>query len=130
MGCKDGYVRMYADASETDTGEEIDNYVLIGPFRVWNGWEQGIVQELDAVLANDSGDVTWSLYVGDTAEAAATSTSAFATGTWSAGLNYKVRPRAAGDWAVLRLESADTNRGWAMEHVLAVLEQRGEQKKY
>ena len=125
LGCRDGYVRRYRDEWETDGGTEITSYVEIGPFRLWtDDVTCGLIQQVDAVLAEDSGDVTLSVFVGKTPEAAVDA-SAFASKTLSEGRNNTWRPRARGAAAILRLENADTDRAWALESLTLIIEKAG-----
>lgn len=137
VGCRDGYLRRFDHNAEDDDGDSFTSRVLIGPLRLGsNDWSRGLVESLIAVLGESSGNVTWSVFVGDTAEAAYKSYSdvtilgsgsAFATGTWIAGRNYTVRPQAGGYAAYLLLSASGV--AWAMEQVVAMFEQLGEVRK-
>ena len=85
--------------------------------------EVGVLMALDAVIAEDSGDVTWGVYPGLTFEAAA-GASVVETGTWAAGLNATVRPVGRGQAFMLRLTGA-TDRKWAFERAVATIRQAG-----
>jgi hypothetical protein len=71
LGCRDGYVRNYDKLNETDDGTEINSYVDIGPFALGDDYQSGMLAELIGVLGQDSGDVTWSVRVAESAEEAA-----------------------------------------------------------
>ena len=71
MGCRDGYVRNYNSYAETDDGTEIESYVDIGPFQLADDYQSGMLNEIVGVLGQNSGDVTWSVRVADSAEEAA-----------------------------------------------------------
>lgn len=129
VGCKDGYIRTFEDAAETDEGTEIDSYVFIGPFRVGNSlYHEGILKSLDAALSEDSGSVDWSVQVGNTNENAARN-SATTSGTWATtgGMQYTSYPRARGGSAVVKLANS-TTRKWALEGITAVVERIGKQR--
>lgn len=115
LGGRNGLVKRYRANSETDAGTEITSYVLFGPMRL-GGDEQydGIWAELQGTLGSESGQVTWGIYPGDTAEQAVKA-GARVTGTWSGGLNAISHPRVRGSYAALRLENADADRAWTYE---------------
>jgi hypothetical protein len=74
-----------------------------------------MLAELLGTLAEGSGNVSWTIYTGKTAEEALAATS-FLTGTWKAGRNLTTRPRARGDSLVLKLTgTADST--WAVEEM-------------
>ncbi|MEM6362814.1 MAG: hypothetical protein AAF745_00195 [Planctomycetota bacterium] len=123
----DGNIRKVDGAD--DDGQSIDSHLLIGPVKLGSLNFFGIVNTLHGVLANDSGNVTWRLIVGDSAEVvtdsgksaieAFQSGSDFSSlirsvGTWSAGRSRTSRPRARGLWACVWIQS--TNQ-WALEGV-------------
>jgi hypothetical protein len=129
LGGSDGYIRYYSPTSETDDGSEIEAWVNIGPIRMSNDPAgQGMVSQLDGVLSETSGQVTWSLMPGATGEAAAKAT-ALATGTWSAGLNYREHPRVSGAAMVLRVENAETDRRWNLEEASMIRQPAGDRTK-
>lgn len=126
LGCRDGYIREYDPICQTDDGTAIVSYVDIGPFRLSDDWGDGMLADLVSVMARDSGDVVWKLYVGNTAEdtlrGGADDTlgvNEFAYGVWAgAGLQRKSRPRAKGGSARLRLRNYE-NSAWSMETITA-----------
>lgn len=129
----DGYIRYVG--GENDDGTVISSHILIGPFRIGRPVDFGITHALFGILGSGSGDVTWRLLVGDTAEGvsddgkvaiaasmAGTDYDQYvaASGVWSAGRSKASWPRARGVWAVLWLEGSSA---WAFEAaVLEVIE--------
>lgn len=120
LGGQDGYVRRFDEGADDDDEQAFTSYVDIGPFRMNADGYEGLFQMMDAIIAKQSGDITWALYTGNTAEATAGS-SAVATGTLSLlstrGRNYRLRPRRRGAWGMLRLSG--NNVSWAVEQLLA-----------
>jgi hypothetical protein len=123
-GGMEGFVFKHSQTLATDHNGDVSDagtvsvssHVLLGPFMIGGGdYYNGILSEIIAVLAEDSGQVAWDLFVADTAEAAYDSGGAFASGTWRAGRNHLERPRARASAGVLRISS--TSR-WAMESIL------------
>jgi hypothetical protein len=132
FGCYDGYIRITKDANALDDGQEIDSCVVIGPIRLWDDYSIGSLVELIGTVAEGC-KVDWELRVADTPEAVM-SAAAFKTGTWTAGLNYKDRPRAKGGCFTLKIKKGtladgETRAHWALERILAVIEQAGRQRK-
>lgn len=127
MGCRDGYVRRFREDQETDETTAITNYVNIGPYPVSPPGLDGLTNSLVAVMGEDGGDVTGSIYVGKTPEAAVNA-SAYGSKTWTEGLNYTFRPRARGAAMIVRIAGSGTRR-WAMERVTAECEVLGIQRK-
>jgi hypothetical protein len=121
VGGRDGYVRQYDDNANTDDGEDIEGTCLIGPIQCGGLNLDGLVRELVGLLTKESAEVTWSLHIGRTAEEALNA-AASASGTWSGGLNYTVRPRRRGAVAFLKLTG--TGR-WEFESADVVTEQLG-----
>jgi hypothetical protein len=129
LGCRDGYIRHFHENYETDQGTTIDDYILLGPFRIWDDYSKGVLNEIVAVIAKDSGNVTWTVYKAETHEDVVTA-SAFKTGTFTSGLQYRVRPKAGGGSAMIRLEGATANRSWELERLHIVVRSGGEQRNY
>jgi len=128
LGCKDGYIRKYADSAETDDGTEIESWITIGPIRTGgDDYRTGIVGELIGVLGEDSGDVDWNIQVADTAEAVVFKTGT-ASGTFSAGISNSQRPRLRGGSFILKLENGETDRSWSIERMSAVIFPAGKQR--
>lgn len=128
MGCRDGYIRHYDDTHETDEGYEIESYVAFGPFPLGRtAIDEGLLAEVVVTAAEDSGPISWWLYVGDSPQACFEASVA-ETGMFQAGRNYVERPRRRGSWAMLVLGNGATDRPWALESVHAVLLPRGRQR--
>ena len=70
-GHEDGYVRYFDSNSDEDDGVAINSYVFMGPFQAERGQYPFILQSLQMVLAKDSDDVSFKVYVGNSAEDAA-----------------------------------------------------------
>lgn len=129
LGCYDGKIRRYNRHARFDDASAISSAVLIGPFALGDGYNDGILNRMKAVLGESSGDVTWELFVGDTAEEVSLraqygtqsgfTATADSTGTWSGGDNYRdlaMLDNARGAAAVLKLSSTNA---WTMERLIA-----------
>lgn len=121
IGSWDGFVRKIDPLAEDDDGHPINSEVWIGPFLTKYGDEVGL-QEVQFVLAEDSGPVGWEVYVGQTAEGALEST-AVASGTATAGRNFTEPVSRRGYAAYLRLVGKGVR--WAMEFARAVVDTAG-----
>lgn len=129
LGGRDGYIRKYSPYFETDGGNQIDSYVMLGPIRMGgNDYEDGMISEIYGKLAEDSGDVDWGIYTADTAEGAVMASTAAASGTWVAGLNYKEHPRVRGGSMIVKLSGAESVK-WAYESGSVIREYAGRSRK-
>ncbi len=132
FGCKDGFLRKFSDAATDDDGTGIESHVLIGPIRLPSeDLSDGLLSEIHGVLGAGSGDVSWGIVTGSTAESAesaavdavgGTTTGVVASGTFSAGRGGANRPRSRGAWVVIWLHS---HAVWAYEAIVLKLEQLG-----
>ena len=113
FGGNDGYLRHLQTTLDQDDGSTISSHIVFGPFALGDskGVTEGKLTSLCAALARGSGDVTWSVHVGQTAEDAVNA-AARESGTWTgysdAGLQYKAHPRARGAFATVKITSAGT----------------------
>ncbi len=123
LGSRDGYLRRFDSAASDDDGFQFNSHILYGPFRLGGLTRNGNLAELQIVLDDNSGDVDWDVFVGDSAEDAFSSAS-FDSGTVSAGRNGAFRPRTGGHTAYLRLKN-NTNKRWAVETITLELERTG-----
>lgn len=126
MACDDGYLRHFHNTATTDDGTAITGYCSIGPIRIaGNELQDGMIRELVGTLGTDSGDATWKIFVGESAEDAAIATTARESGTWVAGRNRTERRVGRGGAMVLQLTG--TTR-WSFEGATAVLVPTGRQR--
>lgn len=124
----DGYIRYVG--GDDDDGTDIASHVLIGPIRIGGPIEFGLTHALYGILGADSGDVTWRIIVGETAETVADNGKAAITaslagndfsqyvsaeGSWSAGRSKAAWPRVRAVWMCLWLESTAK---WAFESAI------------
>jgi len=123
LGGRDGHIRMVATNAETDDGDDIDSYVILGPM-VTGSMDDLLLIDMQAMMADDSGEVRYDVYPGETPESALasmyTDTGKIAAGvefgTWEAGRNYISEVRRAGHAVYIKVSSSDR---WAMEKVIA-----------
>ena len=124
IGCKDGYIRKFTADSETDDGTDIDSYVQFAPIRIAGDYREGVLNELIGVMSETSGDIDYEVMVADTNEQAVAAT-AFTSGTWTGGgVQASDRTQARGGSLVLKVGS-DGSRGWCLEKVIAIAQERG-----
>lgn len=121
----DGYVRKIGGT--TDDGTSIQSHVLIGPIRLGELDQYGLINTLHGILGNGSGNVNWKIVTGESADAAADNGKAAiqafqssgnyasyvrASGDWDGSRSLTTRPRVRGMWACIWLQSTDV---WALE---------------
>jgi hypothetical protein len=123
LGCQDGFLRRYSKDSGVDSNVQFPTSVVIGPIRMSLAESDGMLTEMNAIMAKDSGSVSWSVKVGETAEDALRA-GAFAEGIFNGGRNRTVRPRARGHAFYIRIEGVD-GHAWAMEEITARIRQLG-----
>lgn len=127
MGGRDGYLRTFnRHADQDDGGNVITSFVNYGPLRMAQMLEDGVLQSLDCVTAENSGDVDCDVYVGNSHEAAF-GASSFATDTFGVGgRNRTFRPRARGASLMVKLSNnTSSDRPWAVELLVARIRRAG-----
>lgn len=124
IGSWDGYVRFLDPNASDDDGTPIQSYVFIGPI-LTQTIDTMLLKEIQYVMATASGQVTWEIYSGSTAEAALAA-AARKSGTASGGRNG-TQPVRVADHAIYIKISATTR--WAMEVVRAVFAGRGKVRR-
>lgn len=112
IGSWDGYVRYFTSDATDDDGTAIDSFVWIGPL-LTKDMDDLLIKDLQAILGDGSGDVTYAVYVGATAELALQST-AITSGTWSESRNLLNLVRVAGHAVYVKLSSSNQ---WALEQI-------------
>lgn len=120
IGSWDGYVRKVDPDATTDDGVAIASSVMIGPLETQD-FDDVLLHELLADLGAESGDVTWSVLVGNTAEEALSST-AVKSGTWKKGRNNATLVRRAGKGIYVKI---DSNVPWQLERIRGRVDSRG-----
>jgi hypothetical protein len=120
----DGYVRYLDRTATTDDGTAIASYVLLGPI-LTQEFDEMLLKDLQFLLAETSGEVSWSILAADTAEAAVAA-AARASGTAAAGRN-PTQPIRVADHAIYVKISATTR--WAMEAVKCRFAGRGKVRR-
>lgn len=114
--CADGEYRRWDDSADADDGTALESRVAIGPFLCGANGGDGMLDALDATLAEGSADVSAAVATAHTAERAADADAAELAATLHKGFNPTVRARRRGAWATLVLSS----RGrWAYESIIA-----------
>jgi hypothetical protein len=124
LGCWDGYVRVVDPDAATDDRTPIASEVWLGPF-LTRDLDEMVLHDLQAVLGETSGQVSYSVHVGKTAEEAR-SAAAVASGTWEAGRNPLSHVRRSGHAIYVKITA--TTR-WAMEVVRARLSSTGKVRR-
>jgi hypothetical protein len=127
LGCRDGKLRRLSDLAETDCGTVFETYAVMGPIQMARPSKVGRLMSVEAVIADGSGDVAWSLHPALTFEAVA-SADASDSGAWSEGLNDINRPDCRGAAFSLKV-TGGSGRRWAIEGIEAVLREGGKRRK-
>jgi hypothetical protein len=128
IGSWDGYVRAIDPFATDDDGFPIDSAVILGPILSPDTSEM-LLHEVQGVLGETSGEVSYEILAGTTAEEALTSTPV-ATGTFGPGRNSTDYVRRSGHAIYLRLTASNP---WSMECVRTKIQGLGkirERRKY
>jgi hypothetical protein len=64
LGCRDGFIRRFSHLAGDDCGIAFTSYVMIGPIPMAPQGMVGRIIRADAIMAEESGDVTWSWHPG------------------------------------------------------------------
>lgn len=120
FGGVDGSLRRMVWHLGNDDAAAITSYVYYGPINLAGVDSQdGTILDIKATLANDSGDVTWLVLTGQSAESAARSTASTPTGTLSGGGKQStILPKRRGGAYVLKLSGTAGYR-WAVDSITA-----------
>ena len=124
IGSWDGYVRAYSPTAPDDDGTPVASGVVIGPL-LTNDMDELMLKDIQGVLGETSGAVTWDVLVGRTAEAALDADPAV-TGTFLGGRNLTQPVRRAGHACYIRLTSTVA---WAMESIRARIAAKGKVRR-
>lgn len=121
-GCNDGYVRRPDDDATSDDGTAIASHVEILVPEAELGRAETICQELQFVLGEGGGTITWRWFSGNSPEevrlmtVGQEMTSGTITGT---GFTTPAGLRATGAAHKLRLEASSSTERWSIERVMA-----------
>ncbi len=126
LGGRDGKIRRFNDLADDDFGTTFSSYAVIGPIALAPDADVGTVLDMDAVIAEDSGNVTWQVKPSLTFEGAGTADYQ-SSGTWIAGLNATVRPDGRGQAFTMKL-SGTAGRRWALENIVATIKSGGKRR--
>lgn len=127
LGCTDGYIREYDDATEEDDGIAFDSFVFLGPFRPGgDDYNHGIISEIIGTTAAGSGPVNWALYTSRSCSEIESTVKPRATGVIPGGRSRSFHPRVDSGAASLRLSSAHR---WALEQITLNVLPRGKQRQ-
>ncbi len=118
IGSWDGYVRQIDENALSDDGEAIDSHVDLSVSG--KTLEAFMLKELQAVLTDDSDDVSYSVRVGSYAEKSFNA-EAVVSGTWSGGRNRSTQIRRDAATAYIRIAQNQAGKSWALEQLVAKL---------
>ena len=118
LGGWDGVIRKWDPDSATDgnvTGDTtaISSHVYLGPF-ISGPMASVRLEEMQPIIAEGSGDVSYAVYVGNSAHKAYNQSTSRYTGTWSANRNKSERRAATGSAIYVKLSNPATT-AWGME---------------
>jgi hypothetical protein len=104
---------------DRDSTESFASELWLGPIALGAAGGEGILHSVMATLAANSGDVSWQIFCGNSAEEAYNSSAAFTGADFTvSGLNHWQYPRRRGAFAFIKLYASGTTR-WSLEEVAA-----------
>ncbi len=132
LGGRDGYIRTLLNDAATDDGEDIESYIFIPVMA--RDMADMLIKDLQATLGGYSGDVTYEVFSGHSAEEAYNAALASVgkkavdpTGTWTAGRNDVSLVYASGISHIVKV--GGTNK-WALERIsMTTQTYRGSRRK-
>lgn len=127
LGSYDGYVRALTRDAATDDGSNIYSRVVIGPI-LTNDSDELVVRDIQAILGEESGPVSYEVLTGRTPEQAlaSLSTNYSRVGTFNAGRTPTTGTRLSGHAIYLRLTAANP---WSAEAIVGKIEGKGRIRK-
>lgn len=133
VGGRDGYVRRFINSNSEDDSEPYSSHVIFGPFGDPHSYSDSSIDELIATLSEDSSNVDWRVFSGDTAWTAAPDflgyTGFSASGEWGGGRNNSQYPRVRGAAMYLQVGNFPTGEEsgsfWGWENGTMILSRRG-----
>lgn len=129
FGCKDGYIRNFDEKNVRDGSTAISDYLYIGPINGWDKYYSGQVDEIAGVLPIGSGEIDWTLIVGNSHDQCLNNGTEMYSGTWDLeGYNILVTPKIRANSFIIKLESGEANKPWAIDHIACVLQKAGIKK--
>jgi hypothetical protein len=123
IGSWDGFVRAFDPTAVNDDGNVVNSSVVIGPVTSKN-LDDFLLKDLQAVLGKNSGNVTYNVYVGATAEQALSTTPV--TGTWGPNRNLNTLVRRSGHAIYVKITATNA---WSMEVIRARLVGQGKVRR-
>lgn len=127
LGCRDGYVRRYDKFCDTDDGDNLTSFVVIGPVAAGGPDNDGMIDGMIADVALGSRALSWEVHVGANPEMAAID-APVESGTWTEGSNHRVSVRRRGNAFTLRLGRESTQQGWGLEGIAVTRKRLGRRR--
>lgn len=120
IGSWDGFVRAIDPLARDDDGVPISSAVIIGPL-LTKDLDDVMLDDLQAILGETSGSVSFAVYIGTTAEEALSSAPVL-TGAWGPGRNLSSYVRRAAHAIYVKITATNP---WAMEAIRARIQLLG-----
>lgn len=131
LGGRDGYLRRYSHDLDTDDGTNFASFIYYGPVRAsTDDFMDGMLHDIIADVAQDSGDVKCEVLLGETAETAYAATTLKPAIYWRTnGLQYPQTIRRACRTFFLKISNGQNGVAWALEGLRCVVGGKGRQRK-
>jgi hypothetical protein len=131
FGCRDGYLRRYSHDADTDDGTAFVPYVIYGPVRASSDdYTDGMIHDITADVAQDSGAIKCEVLLGETAETAYASSALQPPIYWrTTGLQYPQTVRRACRNFFLKISAGTSGTAFALEGLRVTVGDKGRQRK-
>jgi hypothetical protein len=125
LGCRDGYIRWFRTDATTDDSNAIESYLVYGPLGFGRGMYDCTLDAIHGTLANESGDIRWTIYAGSSPESALLAPTREQTDVWTGEyLSQWAYPRVLGTDFYVKLSDVDGSV-WTIERVGLWVNERG-----
>lgn len=95
---------------DEDSSESMSAFCFYGPIQLGSAANEGILHAVQATVGEGSDDVSWTVHIGQTAEAALAATASFTGSEWAEGLSDWQHVRNRGAYAYIKVFTTGTDR--------------------
>ena len=128
LGCLDGQMRKIDRSSSTDDEVPIDNFAVLGPFKLTSSEHvSAVLLEAIPVFSHATGEVNWGVVGDDYPERVierAIDDDFDAEGVWESGLGFHEKPAVRGTYFAIKI-SGNGRTHWSLEAVSITAREAG-----
>ncbi len=128
IGCTDGYIRSPDLTADSDDGVDIEAFVRFAPINAGNNLVSTKLNHIEAVMGDDSADITLQVLAGETPEKVIKATAPKFEKNITAGRNPDIRRRVNANSIALRLYGNGAGR-WACDTFTGFITRTGRTRR-